>query len=93
MTSTTCHAGCNFNYVMTADSRIDGPYKDTDYEEPPPLTRQLKHFMTREFHPWQKQIFDTIQELDDCSIKLIINLTATLASRSSASISSIQTRL
>lgn len=73
ITSSTCHAGCNFNYVMKADTRVDGPYKDSDYEEPPPLTRQLKSFLTEDFYPWQQTVFDSIAEADDRSIKLIID--------------------
>ncbi|HIA03917.1 MAG TPA: hypothetical protein EYN66_18775 [Myxococcales bacterium] len=72
-TSATVHNGQNFNYVLKADTRVDGPWMDTDYEDPPPLTRQLKGFIAHEFYPWQQQVFEMSQELDDRSIKLIID--------------------
>ena len=55
-TSAGVHEGQNFNYVLKADSRIEGPWIDTEYEEPPVLTRQLVTFSEHEKRPWQKQI-------------------------------------
>lgn len=71
ITSEATHKGCNFNYVMKADSRVEGPWIDTEYEDPPPLTRQLVAFQEREKYPWQVQIEQWCGELDDRSIKLI----------------------
>lgn len=71
VTSKTVHEGQNFNYVMKADTRIEGPWTDKDYEEPPKLTRQLRIFNTLEFHPWQAQVKQWCLEEDDRSIKLI----------------------
>lgn len=67
------HQGQNFNYVMKADSRIEGPWIDTEYEEPPVLTRQLVNFTQHEKRPWQKQVEEWCGELDDRSIKLIFD--------------------
>lgn len=55
------HDGQNFNYVMKEDTRIDGPWTDKDYEEPPPMTWQLNHFI--EHHEknllgWQQWLKD-----------------------------------
>ncbi len=70
-TCTTVHKGQNFNYVMKADSRVQGPWCDTDYEEPPPLTRQLRNFMQHSMRPWQTQVLGWCDEEDDRSIKMI----------------------
>lgn len=71
VTSATVHEGANFNYVLKADTRVCGPWKDSEYEEPPVLTRQLREFMEFEFRPWQDQVFNMVKELDNRSIKLI----------------------
>ncbi len=73
ITSNTVHAGHSFNYVMKADTRVDGPWKDSDFEEPPPLTRQLDNFMKMSMYPWQETVCQWTKELDDRSIKLVID--------------------
>lgn len=73
ITSKATHEGNNFNYVMKADTRAEGPWSDKDYEEPPVLTRQLKSFMDQGFYPWQKQLEDMCKEVDDRSIKLVVD--------------------
>ena len=71
VTSNKTHQGQSFSYVMKADTRVDGPFKDSDFEEPAPLTRQLKVFNNFDFHPWQNQVLQWVTQLDDRSIKLI----------------------
>ena len=71
ITSSDVHSGTDFDYVMKADTRVDGPWTESDYTPPAPMTRQLRAFMECEFYPWQKQVFDMVQELDDRSIKVI----------------------
>lgn len=68
------HQGNNFNYMMKADTRIDGPWssEDEDFEDPPVMTRQLLSFLQHELYPWQKQIYLEVQELEDRYIKLVI---------------------
>jgi len=43
VTTKGVHDGANFNYVMKADSRVKGPWIDSEYTDPPVLTRQLVH--------------------------------------------------
>lgn len=66
----THDAQTNF-YVTKADTRIEGPWSDKDYEEPPILTRQLRYFNTQRMYEWQKQVLSMCLEEDDRSIKLI----------------------
>ncbi len=73
VTSNAVHEGQNFNYVMKADTRVAGPWSDKEYEEPPPLTRQLKKFHEQPMRPWQEQLYKLVQEEDDRSIKLIVD--------------------
>ena len=73
-TSANVHVGCNFNYVMKADTRIDGPWTDVEYREPPPMTRQLLKFMKDPFYPWQAQVLAMCNENDDRTIKLIYDV-------------------
>ena len=65
------HDGQNFNYVMKADTRVEGPWIDSEYEDPPVLTRQLVAFETKEKYPWQVKIEEWCTLEDDRSIKLI----------------------
>lgn len=71
------HQGNNFNYMMKADTRVDGPWTSEDEEivDPPKLTRQLKTFMNFEMYPYQKQLIEEVQELEDRYIKLVIEKT------------------
>lgn len=71
ITSDTVHKGQNFNYVMKADTRVDGPFNDKDYEAPPPMTRQLTQFKEKSLHGWQEQCLEFTKEIDDRHIKLI----------------------
>ena len=52
-TCSTVHKGCKFNYVMKAQTRVEGPWIDTEYEEPPVLTRQLVAFQDKVKYPWR----------------------------------------
>lgn len=74
ITTTGVHEGQNFNYVMKADSRVDGPWTDKDHEEPPVLTRQLKEFMERgiEFG-WHKQVLEICDTNDNRAITVILD--------------------
>lgn len=70
-TSSEVHEGQNFNYVMKADTRLEGPWIDKEYEDPPVLTRQLVNFQDKEKYEWQKKVELWCDEMDDRSIKLI----------------------
>jgi len=76
ITSRGVHLNNKFNYVMKSD-RIEGPWKDTDWEEPPVLTRQLRTFMSHDEttgkYPWQEMVVDWTQQVDDRSIKVILD--------------------
>jgi hypothetical protein len=73
MTSSTVHLGPkSFNYVMKEDTRVEGPWKDTDImPERPPLTWQLEEFMTYELRPYQQFIFDRTQIRDMRHINIV----------------------
>lgn len=72
-TSSTVHRGSDFNYVMKEDTRISGPWKDTEYQEPAPFTRQLRRFLEMEKRPWQIKIREMAQRQDDRRVTLIID--------------------
>ena len=63
LTSSTVHSGPReFNYVMKVDSRLAGPWTDKDViPEPPPLTTQLKEFLTLSLYPWQESLMSMIK--------------------------------
>lgn len=70
-TCNTVHIGCCFNYVLKADTRVDGPWQDSTWTEPPKVTRQLKTFMDHDLRPWQSQLYDMVQREDDRKITMI----------------------
>lgn len=70
-TTSGVHKGQTFNYVMKADTRMEGPFKNTDPVKPP-LTRQLRTFYQHEFYPWQKKLGTMVQEFDDRRIIIIL---------------------
>lgn len=73
LTCTTVHLGPkSFNYVMKEDTRVEGPWKDSDIiPERPPLTWQLEQFLEYTLRPYQQQIFDHTQVRDMRSINIV----------------------
>lgn len=71
ITSNTVHRKNKFNYVMKEQSRVDGPWTDEDYEEPPPMTWQLKQFLQWELFPYQKWMMEKAQQRSMRDIHLI----------------------
>lgn len=63
--------GKGFDYCMKIQSRLDGPWSDKDFLDPPVLTRQLVSFQSKQKYPWQEQVEQWCSEVDDRSIKLI----------------------
>jgi len=74
ITSTGVHEGQKFNYVMKADTRVEGPWTDKDFEDPPPLTRQLKEFKDRGLeYGWHKQVVEICDSIDNRMITAIVD--------------------
>jgi hypothetical protein len=57
-------------YVIKDDTRLEGPWRDTD-PEPPIITKQLEGFMGKELYPYQKQLYHMTQEFDERKIDLL----------------------
>lgn len=70
-TSNETHTKGSFNYVMKADTRVEGPWKDEDFANAPVMTRQLSEFVQYDLRPWQQQIFERVQVPDNRSIIMI----------------------
>lgn len=68
VTSSATHdAGNVFNYVMKAQTRMEGPWtdQDADLRPPPVLTRQLIHYHKQEKYPWQVKMEAICRESND----------------------------
>lgn len=53
-----------FNYVMKLDTRVDGPWKDTDdIKIPEPIPDQINEI--KSLHKWQSQIINDCKEYKD----------------------------
>lgn len=70
--STNSLGDTSFSYVMKTDTQVSGPWKDDD-EEPAKLTRQLQDFMKYKLYPWQEVMEESIKEVDDRFIKVVID--------------------
>lgn len=71
ITSKAVHTGKSFNYVLKADSRIDGPWTEAEYKEAATMTRQLGHYLKQTARPWQRFAEKLVTQLDDRYITLI----------------------
>lgn len=71
ITTKGTHAKNSFNYVMKEYSRVEGPWTDKDFVDPPKLTRQLKAFMELEKYAWQKKVAELVCVPDDRRIHLV----------------------
>ena len=71
ITSKGVHKKTSFNYVMKADTRVDGPWTDKDYVVPQKSTRQLTEYLAKERYPWQVTMEAKIQQWDDRKINYI----------------------
>lgn len=70
-TSNAAYQQREFSYVMKADTRINGPWKNTDL--PKYMTKRLRKFLESTPYPWQQKIIDLAGEYDDRSIKVILD--------------------
>lgn len=72
-----------FNYVMKADTRIEGPWSEKDVPaERPPETRMVKammsHFEANSLYPYQQYCFDQSTEYNHRWIDLFLDQTGHL---------------
>lgn len=69
--SPTSNACKTFNYVMKADSRIEGPWSDeTPIQR---LTPQLVDFLEHEMYGWQKDVMELCYQQDFRQIHVILD--------------------
>lgn len=68
-------------YCMKADTRVEGPWKETDYWQRPPKTPQLNFFNERGIQPWMNQIIRSVKEQDwnMREINIVINHSGNMA--------------
>ena len=59
-------------YCMKADTRVDGPWKDTDEEEVVYVPRQYRGIVDN-LRPWQQKVWDSADVFDTRSINLIFD--------------------
>lgn len=67
-TSGGVHSKANFNYVMKADTRVEGPWTDKDYEPPKPVTLQIQKFLEKERYPCWIELEQKIQKWEERKI-------------------------
>ena len=69
---TSERASRTFSYVMKADTRVEGPFRNDD-EKKPPLTRQLRQFLELDMYDWQKWIIESVKDVDNRCIKVVLD--------------------
>lgn len=62
-------------YVIKADTRIDGPWKDTD-EKPIYVPRQIREI--NKLHKWQEQVIEISKQWDTRTINVILDTTGNI---------------
>lgn len=62
----------NFNYQMKRDTRIEGPWCDTD-PEPMPQTKDTEIIDQKGFLPWQGQVYNDCKRVGGRTINYIID--------------------
>ena len=64
-----------FDYVMKEDTRVEGPWLDTEFVVPQAMTRQLKEFMEMKMRPFQVKLEKFCKVIDNRYIIYIIEET------------------
>lgn len=74
VTTSGVHHGNKFNYVMKADTRVEGPWSDLERPVVKVMTRQLEEFIKRGIeYQWHQDALDLLIVPDNRSILLIID--------------------
>jgi len=59
-------------YALKYDTRVDGPWSDKDWKDPPYIPRQFRGLIDR-LYPYQKSVLDSRLEFNDRRIDVIVN--------------------
>lgn len=62
-------------YVMKQQTRVEGPFKDEDYADPPPKTRQVQVIEDNGLRPWQQSIKEIVEPYNDRHIHMVVDTT------------------
>lgn len=74
-TSKGVHEKNDFSYVMKADSRVDGPWSNDTYEEPPHLTFEIVNFLKKKRHTWQESIEKICRTYSERGVDVVFDIT------------------
>lgn len=77
-----CHAGTAFAYVTKLDTRVEGPWKDTDFQDQY-IPRQYRNLTLR---PWQQMILEMNTDFDTRKINYVWDQTGNHGKSTIASI-------
>jgi len=69
--SWSASANMGFSYVSKPDTRIEGPWKDTDFI--PIVTTDMANFAPDNMYPFQKQIFDSKDQYEERKIFFVFD--------------------
>jgi hypothetical protein len=76
-TSCPTYGNSDFDYVMKEDTRLEGPYKDTDYKEPQVLTSLVREYIENVekngAYKWQKQTDVMRADINTRSVNIIVD--------------------
>lgn len=62
-----------FDYMMKLDTRVDGPWTDKTWKDPPYIPRQFRGLLDR-LYPWQKTVLDSRNTFDDRVVNMVVDL-------------------
>lgn len=59
-------------YALKYDTRVDGPWMDTTWKEPPYIPRQFRGLLDK-LWPWQRAVLESRHEFDDRIVHMVID--------------------
>jgi len=71
LSPTSNNGAKTFSYVQKADTRVDGPWSDKDYDAPRPVLRKVSRMES--LYPWQQIMINLTKEYDDRQIHVILD--------------------
>ena len=60
-------------YALKYDTRVDGPWMDTNWREPPYIPRQYRGLLESGLYTWQHKVLESRHEFDDRKVNMIID--------------------
>ena len=73
VSESSCNSKSNeIFYALKYETRVDGPWTDKTWRDPPYIPRQYRGLIDR-LYPWQKRVLDSRTEFNDRCVNMIVD--------------------